>query len=125
MTAESKSLFTLIGELPEVISRLVSAEIQRIKVELSTKAKNIGVGVAFLAAAALVAVFLLGTLIATVILVLALWLPAWAAALITSGLLILVIALLALLGLRKFQRAGEDVGLGDDLRRDVDAFKGV
>ncbi|MFM6974336.1 MAG: phage holin family protein [Agromyces sp.] len=125
MSTESKSLFTLIGELPEVISRLISAEIDRIKVEIGFKAKNIGVGVGLIAAAAFIGLFFLGTLIASAICALALVLPAWAASLIVSGVLLLLMAVLIGLGVRRFQKASEDVGLTDELRRDVDAVKGM
>lgn len=125
MNEERKSLFTLVGELPDVISRLITAEIDRIKVELGYKVKNVGVGVGLMAVAAFVGLFLLGTLITTVILALALVMPAWAAALSVSGVLILVIVLLVWLGIRAFRKAGEDVGLTDEFRRDVDAFQGM
>lgn len=123
--AARKSLFTLIGELPDVISRLISAEIQRIKVELSYKAKNYGVGIALILAAVFVAVFFLGALIATGIIALALIMPAWAAALTVTGLLLIIIIVLVLLALARFRRASEDVGLADELRRDADAVKGM
>ena len=125
MNEERKSLFTLVGELPDVISRLITAEIDRIKVELGYKVKNVGVGVGLMAVAAFVGLFLLGTLITTAILALALVMPAWAAALSVSGVLILVIAILIWLGARAFRKAGEDVGLTDEFRRDVDAFQGM
>ncbi|HLP22727.1 MAG TPA: phage holin family protein [Microbacteriaceae bacterium] len=125
MSDESRSLFTLIGELPEVISRLVTAEVERLKVEIGFKAKNVGVGVGLVAGAAVIALFLVGTLIATGILALALVMPAWAAALIVSGVLLAAIATLVGLGLRAFRRAGEDIELGETIRRDIDAVKGV
>ena len=125
MNEERKSLFTLVGELPDVISRLITAEIDRLKVELGYKVKNVGVGVGLIAIAAFVGLFLLGTLITTAILALALVMPAWAAALSVSGVLILVIAILIWLGARAFRKAGEDVGLTDEFRRDVDAFQGM
>lgn len=125
MTNDSKSLFTLIGELPDVISRLITAEIDRIKVELGFKAKNIGFALLLVVLALFVALFLIGTLIAAGILGLAVVMPGWAAALVMSGVLLLVIGGLGLWAAKRFQRAGEDVGLTDELRRDVDAVKGM
>lgn len=125
MSDDTKSLFTLIGELPDVITRLVTAEIERIKVELGYKAKNIGFGVLLVVIALFVTIFLIGTLIATGILALALVMPGWAAALTMSGILLLLIGGLGYWAMRRFQRAGEDVGLTDELRRDVDAVKGM
>lgn len=125
MTNDSKSLFTLIGELPDVISRLITAEIDRIKVELGFKAKNIGFALLLVVLALFVALFLIGTLIAAGILGLAVVMPGWAAALVMSGVLLLVIGGLGLWAAKRFQRAGEDVGLTDEFRRDVDAVKGM
>ena len=125
MTNDSKSLFTLIGELPDVISRLITAEIDRIKVELGFKVKNIGFALLLVVLALFVALFLIGTLIAAGILGLAVVMPGWAAALVMSGVLLLVIGGLGLWAAKRFQRAGEDVGLTDELRRDVDAVKGM
>lgn len=125
MSAETKSLFTLIGELPDVISRLISAEIERIKVELGYKAKNIGLGVGLIAIAGFIGLFLLGTLTAAAILGLAVVMPAWAAALVVSGVLLIAMAVLIWIAVVRFKRAGEDVGLTDELRRDVDAVKGM
>ncbi len=51
--------------------------------------------------------------------------PGWAAALTMSGILLLLIGGLGYWAMRRFQRAGEDVGLTDELRRDVDAVKGM
>ena len=94
---DERSLFTLIGELPDRVSNLVRAEIDQVKAELSYKAKHFGIGAGLIAAAAFVGIFLLGTLITTGILALALVLPAWAAALIVSGVLLLIIAILIVL----------------------------
>lgn len=125
MSTETKSLFTLIGELPDVISRLISAEIERIKVELGYKAKNVGFGILLIVVALFVTLFFLGALIASGILALAMVMPGWAAALTMAGILLLVIGGLGFWAMRRFQLAGEDVGLTDEWRRDVDAVKGM
>ena len=122
---DKKSLFTLIGELPQVISQLISSEIERIKVELGYKAKNYGVGIALVLAAVFVAVFLLGTLIATGIIALALVMPAWAAALTVSGILLLIILVLLLFAVLRFRRAGERLDLVEEVHRDIDLIKGA
>ncbi len=123
--SERKSLFTLIGEMPEVISRLISAEIARVKVEIGYKSKNYGVGIALIAGAAFVAVFFLGTLIATGILALALVLPAWAAALIVSGVLLIIIVLLLGFAVLRFKKASAKLDIRENMQRNVDAVRGV
>lgn len=125
MTDERRSLFTLVGELPDVISRLISAEIERIKVELGYKAKNVGAALLLICIALLVAIYLVGALIIAAIFALALVLPVWAASLIVAVLLAIAILWLLKAAKTRFERAGEDVGLTDELRRDVDAVKGM
>ena len=75
-TNDERSLFTLIGELPDTVSTLVRAEIDQIKAELSYKAKHFGIGAGLAAGAAVVGIFLLFTLIVAAIFALALVMPA-------------------------------------------------
>jgi len=122
---DERSLFTLIGELPDRVSNLVRAEIDQIKAELSYKAKHFGIGAGLIAAAAFVGIFLLGTLITTGILALALVLPAWAAALIVSGVLLLIILILVGIAALNFKRGNEPLESIESLRRDLDMVKGT
>ncbi|WP_142137664.1 phage holin family protein [Acidovorax sp. SLBN-42] len=122
---DERSLFTLIGELPDRVSDLVRAEIDQIKAELSYKAKHFGIGAGLIAAAAFVGIFLLGTLIATGILALALVLPAWAAALIVSGVLLLIILILVGIAALNFRRGSEPLESIESLRQDLDMVKGT
>jgi len=122
---DERSLFTLIGELPDRVSNLVRAEIDQIKAELSYKAKHFGIGAGLIAAAAFVGIFLLGTLITTGILALALVLPAWAAALIVSGVLLLIILILVGIAALNFRRGNEPLESIESLRRDLDMVKGT
>ena len=122
---DERSLFTLIGELPDRVSNLVRAEIDQVKAELSYKAKHFGIGAGLVAAAAFVGIFLLGTLITTGILALALVLPAWAAALIVSGVLLLIILILVGIAALNFRRGNEPLETIESLRRDLDMVKGT
>jgi cytochrome c biogenesis protein CcdA len=124
---EKKSVFKLIGELPGLISTLIRDEIESIKQELITRLKAAGIGIGFFAGAAVFGYFGAFALLATVILVLALWLPAWAAALIVTVLLFIVAGILALLGVRRLQRGVPPVSQSsiDSVKSDVQAFKGV
>ncbi|BDZ64784.1 phage holin family protein [Agromyces mangrovi Wang et al. 2018] len=126
-TDKDRSLFTLVGDVPAQVQALVQAEIAHIKAELAYKAKHFGIGAGLMVAAAFVAIFLLGTLIATGILALSLVLPGWAAALIVSGILLLIIAVLVGIGIVMFQRGAEPPGddASDSVKKDFDAIKGV
>ena len=124
-TNDQRSLFTLIGEVPDRVSDLVKAEIDQIKAEVSYKVKHFGIGAGLIAGAAFVGLFLLGTLIATAILALALVLPAWAAALIVSAVLALIIAILVGIAMMNFKRGSEALESIESLRKDLDVVKGT
>jgi MFS family permease len=124
---EKKSVFQLIGELPGLISTLIRDEIESIKQELITRAKAAGIGAAFFAGAAVFAYFGAFALLATVILVLSVWLWPWLAALIVAVLLFGAAGILALLGVRRLQRGVPPVPQAsiESVKSDVQAFKGV
>ncbi|MBT2516986.1 phage holin family protein [Streptomyces sp. ISL-90] len=122
---DERSLLTLIGELPERFSTLVRAEIDQIKAELGYKAKHFGIGAGLVVIAGFVGIFLLGTLIATGILALSLVMPGWAAALIVSGVLLLIVLILLGIAWRSFKRGSEPLETIESVRQDLDAVKGV
>ena len=122
---DERSLLTLIGELPERFSNLIRAEIDQIKAELGYKAKHFGIGAGLVVIAGFVGIFLLGTLIATGILALSLVMPGWAAALIVSGVLLLIVLILLGIAWRSFKRGSEPLETIESVRQDIDAVKGV
>ena len=124
-TNDERSLFTLIGELPDTVSTLVRAEIDQIKAEISYKLKHFGIGSGLVAGAAVVGIFLLFTLIVAAIFALALVMPAWAAALTVSGALILIIVILLWIAYINFKRGAEPLESIDSLKADLDALKGT
>lgn len=115
----------LVGRLTEQTSRLVRDEVALAKVEMTEKAKHAGLGAGLFSAAGLIAVFGVGALVATAILVLALVLPAWLAALIVAVLLFVAAGVAALLGRNQVSGATpvtpqETI---DSVRRDVEEVK--
>ena len=124
-TNDERSLFTLIGELPDTVSTLVRAEIDQIKAEISYKAKHFGIGSGLVAGAAVVGIFLLFTLIVAAIFALALVMPAWAAALTVSGALLLIIVVLVWIAYVNFKRGAEPLESIESLKADLDALKGT
>jgi O-antigen ligase len=121
---DERSLFTLVGEIPDQISALVRAEIDQVKAELSYKAKHFGIGAGLVVVAGFVGIFLLGTLIASGIMALSLVMPGWAAALIVSGVLLLIIAILVGIALVNFRRGNEPLESIESVRQDIDAITG-
>ncbi|ALX65815.1 phage holin family protein [Microbacterium sp. XT11] len=98
------SLLTLLGDLPELITNLVKAEIDAAKTWVSRTAKDAGIGSVWF----LVALFFLFWAV-PVILVFAIaglssWWPVWLSALAVFGILILAVLVFALLGILKFRK---------------------
>ncbi|HEX6955667.1 MAG TPA: phage holin family protein [Agromyces sp.] len=121
---DERSLFTLLGELPDRVSTLVRAEIDQVKAEMTYKAKHFGIGAGLVVGAAFVGIFLLGTLIATGILALSLVMPGWAAALVVSGVLLLIILILLGVAVLNFKRGSEPLESIESVRQDLDAITG-
>jgi O-antigen ligase len=121
---DDRGLFTLLGELPDRVSTLVRAEIDQVKAEMTYKAKHFGIGAGLVVGAAFVGIFLLGTLIATGILALSLVMPAWAAALVVSGVLLLIILILVGVAVLNFKRGSEPLESIESVRQDLDAITG-
>ena len=107
--ASEPSTGQLISDLTTQISQLVRDEARLAQAEVTQKAKRLGVGAGFFGGAGLVAFFGLATLITTVILVLALFLPAWLAALIVTVVLFAIAGVLALIGKKDVQQGSPPV----------------
>ena len=93
----------LVSRLSTDGSQLVRDEIALAKLELGQKAKRVGLGAGLFGAAGLLAAYGFGTLLAAVVLALALVLPAWAAALIVAVVLLAAAGAAALHGRAKVQ----------------------
>jgi len=104
--SEEASLGTLVKQLSEQSTRLIRDEFRLAQTEMADKAKQAGKGAGLAAAAGVVALFGVGALIATVILLLALILPAWLAGLIVTLVLFAVAGVLALLGKKQIDQVG-------------------
>jgi hypothetical protein len=100
--ASTAELVRLAGEQ---ISRLVRDELQLARVEMSVKARRFGTGAGLFGAAGFVALYGIGALIAALVLLLALVVPAWLAALIVGVAMFAVAGLMALLGRGQLRRA--------------------
>lgn len=115
----------LVSQLSEQTTRLVRDEVALAKVELTEKAKHVGLGAGLFSGAGLVALYGVGALVATAILGLAEALPAWLAALIVTVVLFAVAGVVALLGKRHVD-AGTPVAPErtiDNVKQDLDTVK--
>jgi uncharacterized membrane protein YqjE len=105
-TESDRSIGTIVKELMENISTLFRSEIALLKWELKDTAAKLGSGAAMFAGAACVAIFGLGFLFVTILLVLVrLGIPAWVSALIVTVVLFVTAGVLAMIGKKKFQAA--------------------
>lgn len=102
---KDRSVAELLKLLSDQIRALIQQELRMARGELMEKGKRAGRGAGMFGAAAITALFGVGLLLATIVLALDLVLPAWAAALIMTGVLLLTAAILALVGLAQTRKA--------------------
>lgn len=102
--APKRSLFKLLGDLPTLIVDLFRAELDSLKQEIAEKIKHAGIGIGLFAGAAMFLFFAVMALLAAAILGLATVLPAWAAALIIGGAILLIAVVLALAGMASLKK---------------------
>jgi Putative Actinobacterial Holin-X, holin superfamily III len=95
----------LVRQLSEQMSRLVREELRLAQLQLAQKGKRAGIGVGLFGGSGLLGLYGVAAIIAGVALLLALVLPAWAAALIVGGALLATAGALALLGKRQVSQA--------------------
>jgi len=98
------SLFTLVGEVPELVRNLVVAEVDSAKAWVRRTSKDAGIGAGWIVAALFFLFWSIAALGAFVIIGLSSWWPAWLSALVVFVALVLVAVLLALLGILRFRR---------------------
>jgi Flp pilus assembly protein TadB len=102
----SGSTAELVKQASEQISRLVRDELALARAEMTTKAKRAGTGAGLLGGAGVVALYGVAALLATVIMLLALAMPYWLAALIVAIVLFAVAGVMALVGRRQVRQVG-------------------
>lgn len=122
---DERSVAQLVTDLSEQTSRLVRDELKLAMAEMQSKGKRFGVGAGLAGAAGVVAFFGAGTLLAAAVLALALVLPAWAAALVIGGGLVLLAGLFGLIGRSQVRRATPPLPREavDSVRKDIDTVK--
>ena len=120
------TLGALVHDMTQQMSTLVRDEIRLAQAEMAEKGKRAGIGVGLFGGAGLVALYGVGTLLATIILALALVLPAWLAALIVTVVLFAVAGVLALQGKSNVSKAtpAKPEQAIEGLKEDVATVKG-
>ena len=120
-------MFQLVGELPTLIRDLIQAEIASFKAELVARGKSVGVAAGLFIVALFFLFWLFAVLIEAAVFAFALIVPAWAAALIVAGILLVIIAILVFIGIASFKRATKEpeASIMEHIQTDVDVVKGV
>ena len=99
----------LIKGLSGQVSTLIRQEIDLAKAELAEKGRQVGIGAGAFSGAGVAALMMLGSLTGLMILVLALALPSWAAALIVTLVWGAIAGTFALVGRNKMREIGKPV----------------
>lgn len=103
--ATDQSTSELVQRASEQITRLVRDEFALAKAELTEKGKHAGVGAGLFGGGGVLALYGVGAMIATLIIVFELFLPLWLAALIVTVVLFVVAGILMLLGKKQVNKA--------------------
>ncbi|TDC59637.1 phage holin family protein [Micromonospora sp. KC207] len=121
-TESEPSTAELVQRATEQVSRLVRDELALARAELTRKGKHAGIGIGLFGGGGALALYGLGALVAAAILLLALVVPAWLAALIVAVALFLVAGILALVGKKQVSQAVPPVPAATvrSVRADVD-----
>lgn len=125
--AERRRLGDIVSEIPGQISGLIKAEIGSLKREVTGKVKGLGIGAGLLAAAAVLALFMLGWLITGGFFAWTLLFPEWAAALLTAASLLVLILLVAIPGILMLNK-NKDFGqmrAVESIKDDVNMVQGL
>lgn len=117
------SLFTLLGDIPELVRNLVVAEINGAKAWAQRTAKDAGIGAGWFVGALIVVFWAVPVFFAFVIAGLSSWWPVWLSALVVFGVMIVITAILALLGYLRFKKLSKRENPGQAIAEDVRIVK--
>lgn len=117
------SIFTLVGEIPELVRNLVVAEIDAAKGWVKRTAKDAGIGAGWLVGALVVLFWSIPALGAFIIAGLSSWWPVWLSALVLFLAMLLLTGVLALLGILRFRRMAKAENPAEALAKDVEAIR--
>ncbi|WP_298863000.1 phage holin family protein [Microbacterium sp.] len=117
------SLLTLLGDLPELVRNLVTAEINSAKAWVSRTAKDAGIGSLWFVVVLFLLFWAIPVLLAFAIIGLASWWPAWLAALAVFVFLLIAVVLFGLLGVLRFRKVVRRENPGKAIATDVRLMK--
>jgi hypothetical protein len=115
---DGRSTAELVKLASEQVATLVRDELRLAQLEIGRKAKQAGVGAGMLGAAGAVGFYGAGLLLVTVVLLLALVMPAWLATLIVGVVLLAMAGVMAMIGRARVKQATPPIP-----QRTVDSLK--
>lgn len=119
-----KSTAELVRDLTDQVGRLARTEVTLAVREMKGKAKHAGVGAAIAGAGGVLAFYGGATLVAGCVLLLALALPAWAAALIVAGALFAAAGVAVLVARRQLRQSAPVPSPAlDSAKEDIDTVR--
>jgi hypothetical protein len=86
--ASERGFFRLLADLPRELSDLVRAEVRLLQSELASKLRSAGIGLGWITLGVTLLSMFLTMLVVALILWLAVFMPAWAAALTVAGVVL-------------------------------------
>jgi hypothetical protein len=100
----SESTSDLIRRLLADVAALFATYGREVQTHLQGLGRDVAAAALMIGAALVLGVLALGVAVAAVVLIVAIWLPAWLAALVVLGVMIVTMAVLVLIGLRRLRR---------------------
>jgi protein-S-isoprenylcysteine O-methyltransferase Ste14 len=117
------SLLTLLGDLPELVTKLVKAEIDAAKSWVSRTAKDAGIGGAWFVIALFFLFWLVPMILVFAVAGLSSWWPVWLSALAVLVLLLLCVLVCVLFGALKFRKVLRRENPGQAVATDIRIVK--
>lgn len=122
--ASQPTLGELVARISENVSGLIKGEIDLAKAKGKRMAIKMGTGIGLLAAAGVLALYALSLLLDAAAHAIAVALPLWAGYLIVAVVILIIVAFLALVGVKKLQAGAQDVPAPQDgLKEDLETAK--
>lgn len=119
------SFLTLVGDLPELIRNLIVAEIEHAKNWVKGAAKDAGFGAGWMVVALFFLFWSIPVFGTFVIAGLSSWWPVWLSAIVVFGVMIVITAVLALLGILRFRHISKSQNPVTAISEDVKIVKDV
>lgn len=113
------SLFTLVGEIPELIRNLVIAEVDAGKAWVRRTSKDAGIGAGWIAGALFFLFWTVPAFTTFLIIGLSSWWPAWLSALVVFLGMVIITAIMALLGIARFRKVARSQNPVQSIAQDI------